>query len=247
MSLGDVQAFIQYSRQFTFPIIQAASIANVLQSAVASAERVFELLDEPEEIADPVAPAAAPRPGPRPRHLRGRRLPLRRREAAHRGPRPGRRARPDRRHRRPDRRRQDHAREPADALLRRRPGPDHRRRDRHPGADAGRPAPDVRDGPAGRVAVQGHDPRERRVRRPGRARRGEVPARRSRPRTWTTSCGRCPTATRPCSTTTRPTCRPARSSCSRSPARSSPTRRSSSSTRPPRRWTRGPRCSSRRR
>ncbi len=56
MTLGDVIAFIQYSRQFTFPIIQTASIANVLQSAVASAERVFELLDEPEEIADPVAP-----------------------------------------------------------------------------------------------------------------------------------------------------------------------------------------------
>jgi ATP-binding cassette subfamily B multidrug efflux pump len=56
MSLGDVIAFIQYSRQFTFPIIQTASIANVLQSAVASAERVFELLDEPEEIADPVTP-----------------------------------------------------------------------------------------------------------------------------------------------------------------------------------------------
>ena len=48
MSLGDVVAFIQYSRQFTQPIVQAASIANVLQSAVASAERVFELLDEPE-------------------------------------------------------------------------------------------------------------------------------------------------------------------------------------------------------
>jgi ATP-binding cassette, subfamily B, multidrug efflux pump len=56
MTLGDVIAFIQYSRQFTFPIIQTASIANVLQSAVASAERVFELLDEPEEIADPVEP-----------------------------------------------------------------------------------------------------------------------------------------------------------------------------------------------
>ncbi|MEA2519720.1 MAG: ATP-binding cassette, subfamily multidrug efflux pump [Chloroflexota bacterium] len=56
MSLGDVTAFIQYSRQFTFPIIQTASIVNVLQSAVASAERVFELLDEPEESADP-APA----------------------------------------------------------------------------------------------------------------------------------------------------------------------------------------------
>jgi ATP-binding cassette, subfamily B, multidrug efflux pump len=60
MTLGDVIAFIQYSRQFTFPIIQTASIANVLQSAVASAERVFELLDEAEEIPDPVAPAVLP-------------------------------------------------------------------------------------------------------------------------------------------------------------------------------------------
>ncbi|HLO36749.1 MAG TPA: ABC transporter ATP-binding protein, partial [Candidatus Deferrimicrobium sp.] len=54
LSLGDVVAFIQYSRQFTFPIIQTASIVNVLQSAIASAERVFELLDESEESADPV-------------------------------------------------------------------------------------------------------------------------------------------------------------------------------------------------
>jgi ATP-binding cassette subfamily B protein len=60
MSLGDVIAFIQYSRQFTFPIVQAASIANVLQSAVASAERVFELLDAEEEIADPAAPVRLP-------------------------------------------------------------------------------------------------------------------------------------------------------------------------------------------
>jgi ATP-binding cassette subfamily B multidrug efflux pump len=56
MSLGDVQAFIQYSRQFTQPITQVASIMNVLQSAVASAERVFELLDEAEEEPDPVVP-----------------------------------------------------------------------------------------------------------------------------------------------------------------------------------------------
>jgi ATP-binding cassette subfamily B protein len=60
MSLGDVIAFIQYSRQFTFPIVQTASIANVLQSAVASAERVFELLDEPEEVADPAEPVRLP-------------------------------------------------------------------------------------------------------------------------------------------------------------------------------------------
>jgi ATP-binding cassette subfamily B multidrug efflux pump len=62
MTLGDVTAFIQYSRQFTFPIIQAASIANVLQSAVASAERVFELLDEGEEVADPAQPAVLKEP-----------------------------------------------------------------------------------------------------------------------------------------------------------------------------------------
>ncbi len=57
LSLGDVQAFIQYSRQFQQPIMQTASIANVLQSTVASAERVFELLDEAEEVADPATPA----------------------------------------------------------------------------------------------------------------------------------------------------------------------------------------------
>ncbi|MBP1632180.1 MAG: transporter related protein, partial [Acidobacteria bacterium] len=56
MSLGDVQAFIQYSRQFTQPITQTASIANVLQSTVASAERVFEVLDEAEEGPDPAQP-----------------------------------------------------------------------------------------------------------------------------------------------------------------------------------------------
>jgi ATP-binding cassette subfamily B multidrug efflux pump len=56
MTLGDVQAFIQYSRQFTQPITQTASIANVFQSAVASAERVFELLDEKEEIPDTSTP-----------------------------------------------------------------------------------------------------------------------------------------------------------------------------------------------
>jgi len=54
MSLGDVQAFIQYSRQFTMPITQIAGVANILQSGIASAERVFELLDEPEESADDV-------------------------------------------------------------------------------------------------------------------------------------------------------------------------------------------------
>jgi ATP-binding cassette, subfamily B, multidrug efflux pump len=56
LSLGDIVAFIQYSRQFTFPIIQVASSVNILQSAVASAERVFELLDEAEEVGEPAQP-----------------------------------------------------------------------------------------------------------------------------------------------------------------------------------------------
>ncbi|MBK9474962.1 MAG: ABC transporter ATP-binding protein [Tetrasphaera sp.] len=54
MSLGDVQAFIQYSRQFTQPLTQVASMANLMQSGVASAERVFEVLDAPEESTDDI-------------------------------------------------------------------------------------------------------------------------------------------------------------------------------------------------
>jgi ATP-binding cassette subfamily B protein len=50
MAIGDIQAFIQYAQQFTWPIVQTANIANVLQSTIAAAERVFELLDEAEEI-----------------------------------------------------------------------------------------------------------------------------------------------------------------------------------------------------
>ena len=52
MTLGDVQAFIQYSRQFTQPLTQVASMANLLQSGVASAERVFEVLDAEEQTPD---------------------------------------------------------------------------------------------------------------------------------------------------------------------------------------------------
>jgi ATP-binding cassette subfamily B protein len=65
LSIGDVQAFIQYSRQFSMPLTQVASMANLVQSGVASAERVFELLDAEEQEADPV-------PGERPEELRGR-------------------------------------------------------------------------------------------------------------------------------------------------------------------------------
>ncbi|MHA7987113.1 ABC transporter ATP-binding protein [Rathayibacter sp. CAU 1779] len=58
IQIGDVQAFIQYSRQFTQPLAQLGSMANLLQSGVASAERVFELLDADEQSPDPDAPAA---------------------------------------------------------------------------------------------------------------------------------------------------------------------------------------------
>src|SRR5207245_1530886 len=50
IAIGDVQAFIQYAQQFTQPITQLANFANVIQSAMASAERIFELLDEQEEV-----------------------------------------------------------------------------------------------------------------------------------------------------------------------------------------------------
>jgi ATP-binding cassette subfamily B protein len=56
MTLGDVQAFIQYSRQFTQPLTQVASMANLLQSGVASAERVFDLLDAEEQSPEPALP-----------------------------------------------------------------------------------------------------------------------------------------------------------------------------------------------
>ncbi len=64
LSIGDVQAFIQYSRQFSMPLTQVASMANLVQSGVASAERVFELLDAEEQEAD--APS-----GGRPEQVRG--------------------------------------------------------------------------------------------------------------------------------------------------------------------------------
>ena len=65
LTVGDVQAFIQYSYDFNGPITQVAAMANLLQSGVASAERVFDLLDEPEE-----SPAAEQ--APRPEQVRGR-------------------------------------------------------------------------------------------------------------------------------------------------------------------------------
>ena len=117
ISVGDVQAFIQYARNFSMPLTQLASMMNVFQSGIASLERVLELLDTDEQSPDPPMPA---RPAP----VAGRvvfddvtfsydpdmppdRAPLARRRAG-----------PDRGHRRPDRRRQDDARQPDHALLR---------------------------------------------------------------------------------------------------------------------------------
>ncbi|HEU5439561.1 MAG TPA: ABC transporter ATP-binding protein [Ktedonobacterales bacterium] len=62
IAIGDVQAFIQYARQFTQPITQLASIANTIQLTIASAERVFELLDEPEQVPETATPLALPQP-----------------------------------------------------------------------------------------------------------------------------------------------------------------------------------------
>ena len=71
MTLGEVQAFIQYSRQFTQPLTQVASMANLMQSGVASAERVFELLDARRAGAGPGGRHAA-RGAPRPGRVRAR-------------------------------------------------------------------------------------------------------------------------------------------------------------------------------
>ncbi|AMT70211.1 ABC transporter ATP-binding protein [Mycobacteroides immunogenum] len=65
LTLGSIQAFSQYVRQFNQPLTQVAAMYNTLQSGLASAERVFELLDADEEVPDPAAPATAPRGSPR--------------------------------------------------------------------------------------------------------------------------------------------------------------------------------------
>ncbi len=149
LSVGDVQAFVQYARQFTQPLTTVASMANLLQSGVASAERVFELLDAEEQVPEaPQHPGAlaagdpAGGPGHGPSSVSGEVVfehvsfsydpaePLIDRPVA------GRASRADRGHRRSDRGRQDDPGQPGDALLRARRGPDHPRRHRHHRPDA---------------------------------------------------------------------------------------------------------------
>ncbi len=173
MQLGDVQAFIQYSRQFTQPLAQLGSMANLLQSGVASAERVFELLDEAEQSADPV-PSVAPNGG------RGR-LVFENVSFSYSPDKPlitdlslvaepgqtvaivG-----------PDRGGEDHAGEPDDALLRARRRADHaRRRGRHRD-DPRRAALADGHGAAGHLAVRRDHPGQHRL-RPARRLGGRDP------------------------------------------------------------------------
>ena len=115
-------------------------------------------------------PASAGEPGGHEgaARVRGRLVPLHRGHAAHRGPVAGGAAGPDGRDRRPDRRGQDDAGQPDDALLRPRRRAHHARRRRHRDDEQARPPQPDGHGAAGHVAVQGHDPRQHRLRPAGR-------------------------------------------------------------------------------
>ena len=150
--------------------------------------------------------------GGRPHLAAGRLVPLPARHPADRGPEPGGAGRRDRGHRRSHRGGQDHPGQPAAALLRDRPGPHRHRRGGHPADDPQRPAPPVRHGAAGPLAVPRHHPGEHRLRAGGRhatsrSRRPPGPPGR------TTSSTPCPRATTRWWTTTPPTSPRARSSC----------------------------------
>ena len=180
LDIGDIQAFLQYLRQFTMPIVQTATIANVLQSTIASAERVFSLLDEKEETADAGAGGRGSRfshdgagglrstlLGPRGSALRAGFVPLQAGRAADRGSESRCRAGEARRDRWTHRRGKDDAREPADALLRDRFGARDGGRPRHPRASARRAPVAIRHGAPGRVAFQRDDKGKYRVREGG--------------------------------------------------------------------------------
>ena len=73
ITLGSIQAFIQYVRQFNQPLTQVAAMYNTLQSGIASAERVFDLLDADEQQPDPPVPVPVDPRRPRPGGVRSRR------------------------------------------------------------------------------------------------------------------------------------------------------------------------------
>ncbi len=171
ITLGSIQAFIQYVRQFNQPLTQVAGMYNTLQSGVASAERVFDLLDAEEQSPDPVAtldspttvavdPAASSSSTSTSAYRAGtpviEDLSLVAEPGSHGGD------------RRAHRRGQDDAGEPADAVLRRRLRPDPARRRRHLDDQPPFTAIADRDGAAGHLAVRRHDLRQHRLRPAGR-------------------------------------------------------------------------------
>ena len=210
ISVGDVQAFIQYARNFSMPLTQLASMMNVFQSGIASLERVLELLDTDEQSADPPLPATLP-------PVAGRvgfedvTFSYAPDVPPHRAPLARRRARRDGGDRRAHRRRQDDARQPDHAVLRARRRPHHARRPRHRDDEPARAAVAHRHGAPGHLALRGHDPRQHRLRPSRRDRTTRSSPRRRRP-TSTASCTTCPTATTRSSTRRATTSAPARSS-----------------------------------
>ena len=213
ITLGSIQAFTQYVRQFNQPLTQVAAMYNTLQSGMASAERVFDLLDADEQEPDaPVDAAVAERAGEPGRvEFAARELQLPARHPGDRGPVLCGRAGQHGGDRRADRGGQDHVGEPADAVLRGRFRPDSGRRGRHRHGEPPFAAIPDRDGAAGHLAVR----RDHRRQHPLWAVRGRATTRCSRPprrHTSTGSCTRCRTATRPGSATTAATSAPARSS-----------------------------------
>ena len=243
MSIGDIQAFIQYSRQFTQPLTQLASMANVLQSGIASAERVFELLDVDEQSPDDAAPltdAGARRAASSSTTCASPTTPTGRSSRTCRlvaepgatvaivGPTGA---------------GQDDAGQPDHALLRAR----RRRRSASTGTDiaadaAPRPARERRHGAPGHVAVRGHDPREHRVRQPRRHRGADRRGGQGDPRRPLRALARPTATTRSSTTRARSVSRRREAAAHDRPRVPRRTRRSSSSTRPPARSTPAPRC-----
>ena len=157
MTLGDATAFIQYSRQFNQPLGELAGMMQMVQSGVASAERIFELLDAEEEVADVRDDAASASERAHGPSGVPRRPFLIHRRALDPGPKLARCTGADRRDCGANRRWQDHAGQPAHALLRRGRGRDFPRRPRHPHLEARNTAQPSRDGIARRGALRRHD------------------------------------------------------------------------------------------
>ena len=161
MTVGVVQAFFQYVGQTAEPLTEASYMINALQSALASAERTFQLLDEEEERPDPAHPAQLDHPrggGLPPRPVR-----LHPRSPADEGHQLHRPARAEDRRGGQHRRRKDHPHQPAHAFLRDRRRGHHRGRGGHRRNVPGRPAEELRHGPPGHLALRGDGGGEHRL------------------------------------------------------------------------------------